>query len=167
MEIFISIDCRIQCTTLTISRNKATSSHLTALTFFQRKTNTRFASSESGRWCSRNIFNFSLNLSDFFGCYKQLKSWCGSFSSFFISEFLNWILSNDGQNHCPYSVFGWSRRLCEVRVHTPTSGLQVKPHLPWCFLTHWLVGRLVVALKLTADICSSSPPLDYLHSSPL
>lgn len=88
------------------------------------------------------------------------------FLFFFLSEFLNWNLSNDGPNHCPYSVFGWSRRLCEVRVHTPTVGLQAKPHLPWCFLTHWLVGWLV-ALKLTADDCSSPPPLDYLHSSPL
>lgn len=75
-----------------------------------------------------------------------INSWkvdVGAFLFFSDSEFLNWILSNDGQNHCPYSVFWWSRRLCEVRVHTPTAGLQVKPHLPWCFLTHWLVGWLV------------------------
>lgn len=32
--------------------------------------------------------------------------------------------------------------------------------------TGWLVGWLV-ALKLTADVCSSPPPLDCLHSSPL
>lgn len=38
----------------------------------------------------------------------------------------------------------WSRLLFEVIVSTQTAGLQVKPHRPWCSLTHCSVGWLVV-----------------------
>lgn len=70
-----------------------------------------------------------------------INSWKVDMGAFFFS-FLN-FWTGFCQNHGPHSVFGWSRRLCEGRVQTPTAGLQVKPHLPWCFLTHWLVVCLV------------------------